>query len=53
MWTKMWTSGETGSLDTPIEQGYQGVTTTATTETGARGRNRTTDTRIFNPLLYP
>ncbi len=20
---------------------------------GARGRNRTTDTRIFNPLLYP
>ena len=20
---------------------------------GAQGRNRTTDTRIFNPLLYP
>jgi len=20
---------------------------------GARGRNRTTDTRIFSPLLYP
>ncbi len=22
-------------------------------KSGARGRNRTTDTRIFNPLLYP
>jgi hypothetical protein len=25
----------------------------AGSQNGARGRNRTTDTRIFNPLLYP